>query len=429
MNRLDDLLRGERERAHRLRLEPPAFGEIRARGVRRRARRRAAAVGSVAALAAVVVLGGQAVLDGPSAREPLPPATSPAPDPTAPSRPTPVPPSGTERDAPSPDPTLLTLAVAPEDEDVRASLWWRCAKRCQGGKFELLLTRDGFATSVSVPVPDAEESTITPLGGDAFHMTADDGSFIARTDGTTTAVRPDGDPGPLAEGEVLVRSATWGGRPIGLDPDTGRAHLLATPDVDVDLQIQPDGTMVGWTWSREGRASVVWSVDSGRSWQEKTLPTIGGRDHVTVLPSARPGTLAVVESADMGEDPAGALKPRLTRVHRSTDGGRTWQTIEVEGAPRALVRKGGITADGRLVVDVEEWADGAGPEREAGIHATTEVDWSRFTLMRARPTDVSQDVHVEATARGLVVTAIHDGVGVVDVSRDAGQTWRRLTAR
>lgn len=418
MTRLDDLLRTLRDRGQGLEVSPPSYDALHARGVRRRHRRRAAVVVGAAVLAASVVVGGQAVVGGPDVGTLPGPAVLPGPLPTAPA-PTPVPPQGTDHDVPSPDPVLHTLVVAPGDEDVRAALWQRCARRCEGGRWELLLTRDGYATSTSVFVTGAWAPVVTAVGGDVFHVAKEGDSFVARVDGSTTQVRVGGDPGPLGTGEAFVRAASWGGEPLGLDPATGAAHPLAVPDDHVNLVLQPDGTLFGWTWSRARGARAVWSSDSGRTWQERVI-VAQGSSLLQILPSARPGTLALVEGGD------GATLFPMERLHRSTDGGATWQTFDLSDDPRAYVGVGGVMADGRLVVDVTGWSDRTSPP---GIHVSGGEDWSRLTLARAHQEELHQQVWMDATEEGLLVSMITDGVGVVDVSRDGGERWSRLIAR
>lgn len=420
MTRLDDLLGGERARTEGLEVQTPSYDALRARGFRRRQRRRAAGVTGVAGLVAAVVLGGQAILQGPTSPEVAPPATSVAPGPTpgGPSLRPPVPPQGTDPAAPSPDPVLHTLAVDPDDVDVRAGLWQRCARRCPGGKWELLLTRDGFDTSVSVVVPGRSTPTVTALEGGRFHVAGVDGAQVVRSDdGSTAPVTTQGEPGPLAAGELVVRSDSVAGVHVALDPVTGAAHPLSVPDDVIELTAQPDGALLGWSWSQEAGTRVVWSSDSGRTWRDRVLADSA---MLQVLPSARPGTLAVVEGAD------GATLFPMVRLHRSSDGGDTWETVELERGPRAYVGAGGVAPDGRLVIDVEAWSGEGG---RVGVHASRGEDWSTLVPTRGRPASAQQEVGMTATRDGLVVSAISDGVGVVDVSRDAGESWQRLLAR
>lgn len=430
MTRLDDLLRAERERQHEVEVRPPSYESLRERGLRRRHRRRAAGAGAAALVAAVLVIGGQAVVGGPSADLGVPPATSPTTSPTdpeGPERPEPVPPQGTDKAAASPDPWLYRLAVAPGDDDVRAALWRRCPRRCPGGEWELKLTRDGFATSVSVPVPGADsESKVTALGGDAFHVSQLEGGLVVRPDGSTTPLRVEDVPGPMEDGETLVRAQTWGGRLVALDPDTAVARPLSIPDPGAQVMAQPDGTLLGWTWARGEGIKVIWSSDGARTWQAKAFGG-GVRKTITLLPSARPGVLAFVESAAQVTNEEGFTVFPYARVHRSLDGGDSWETFEVEGRPATSYGQGGVAPDGTLVLDVEEWLDDAG--RQPGFHASDGLDWSELTLTRARSGDHDPETTIRPEGDELVITAINDGVGVVDVSRDAGRTWDRLSAQ
>lgn len=418
MTRLDDLLRVERERQQGLEVRPPRFDAVRSRGVRRRQRRRVVGVAGAAVVAAVVVLGGQAVMG--RGVGPLPgPAVSPAPAPTqpVPTPPVPVPPQGPDRAAPSPDPVLLDLAVSPDDEDVRAGLWQRCPRRCAGGRWELRLTRDGYATAgAAVPVAGRWAPMVTALGGDAFHLSAETGASVVRADGSTSPVRVQPAAGPLAAGEVLVRRAD--GRPLALDPDRAVAHPLSAPEGLAEVLAHADGTLVGWTWSEEG-ARAVWSRDRGATWQERPLATDASA-LLQVLPSAQPGTLALVEGGD------GATLFPLGRVHRSTDGGETWETVDLPDDERAFLGAAGVDADGRLVVDVVEWSGDGG---QRGIHVSDGADWSTLTLSHLHPEEAHRDLRMVATEDDLQIRSITDGVGVVDVSTDGGETWDRLAAQ
>ncbi|MFE2562014.1 WD40/YVTN/BNR-like repeat-containing protein [Streptomyces sp. NPDC059352] len=104
-------------------------------------------------------------------------------------------------------------------------------------------------------------------------------------------------------------------------------------------QPEPDGSWwVSGTDPLSGRAAVAVSRDAGRSWTVSRLPS----------PDTRPGWYTAVAvgpdavyAAEMGELRGGApVKNPMRALHRSVDGGRTWQrmwTTGPEREPRTLL--------------------------------------------------------------------------------------------
>ena len=372
-------------------------------------------------------------------------APSPTPTPSqAPSPSSTVTPPAPEATTPDemvdhPEAWLAELVVSPRDPDARVAVWTYCRKGCLDPTYVLAVTGDGFATRTALDQPgrSIEEAppVVTPLTEDSFAVASSDGAFVVlRTDGSSTPVRSDPAYGPLVAGELLVPGpAEAPGQYLGLDPGTARAHPVAVPEGTHELLQQPDGTLLGATRTEEG-ASAVWSEDGGDTWEEQRL---GDRDAILrELPSAKKGTLAVLEGSD------GATLFPLVRVHRY-DGG-AWRSFELGGDPMAYGQVGGVLPDGRLLLDVEGWSDarknrpGKNP---TGLHVSDLQDWSRLAPVaggEARPAPrwmVSQ-------GRGARVVAAFGEAGAVlvltgllpndvegELSTDGGRTWERVAGR
>ncbi|MFE5794677.1 exo-alpha-sialidase [Streptomyces sp. NPDC056503] len=140
-----------------------------------------------------------------------------------------------------------------------------------------------------------------------------------------------GDPGAPAERCALERLVVVSPR------DGRRRELVAQPAVGARPRpagtAEPDGSW--WVSGVEpgtGRPVVAVSRDAGRSWSVSRLPSPTDAPpwytRVVVGPDA-------VYAAEMGELRGGEpVKNPLRALHRSLDGGRTWQRMWTTGAER-----------------------------------------------------------------------------------------------
>ncbi|MGW6393940.1 WD40/YVTN/BNR-like repeat-containing protein [Streptomyces sp. NPDC055103] len=133
-------------------------------------------------------------------------------------------------------------------------------------------------------------------------------------------------------------------RLVVVSPQDGRRRALArVPLLGAQPrpaeQPEPDGSWwVSGADPLSGRAAVAVSRDAGRSWTVSRLPS----------PAAGPAWFTAVAvgpdavyAAEMGELAGGApVKNPMRALHRSVDGGRTWQRMWTTGAeaePRTLL--------------------------------------------------------------------------------------------
>ncbi|MDV5146573.1 sialidase family protein [Streptomyces sp. SBC-4] len=133
-------------------------------------------------------------------------------------------------------------------------------------------------------------------------------------------------------------------RLVVVSPQDGRRRALARAPLlgahpRPAEQPEPDGSWwVSGTDPLSGRAAVAVSRDAGRSWTVSRLPS----------PAAGPGWYTAVAvgqdavyAAEMGELTGGEpVKNPMRALHRSVDGGRTWQrmwTTGPEREPRTLL--------------------------------------------------------------------------------------------
>ncbi|MGW0119096.1 exo-alpha-sialidase [Streptomyces sp. NPDC003327] len=182
--------------------------------------------------------------------------------------------------------------------------------------------------------------------------------------------RPAGRVPAIPAGAVLT---TFCAAPVGAGPDTcvrerlavispedGRRHeLVAAPPLGAHPvpaeQPEPDGSWwVSGTDPRSGRAAVAVSRDAGRSWTVTPLPSpTGAPVRYAVVAVGRDAVYA----AEMGELTGGEpVKNPLRALHRSLDGGRTWQRTWTTGEvrePRSLLGMPVPGPGGRVEIGAE----------------------------------------------------------------------------
>ncbi|MCX5391499.1 sialidase family protein [Streptomyces sp. NBC_00094] len=145
---------------------------------------------------------------------------------------------------------------------------------------------------------------------------------------TTDCAEPAGAGPDLCDRQRLVVVSPQDGRRRAL----ARVPLLGAHPRPAE-QPEPDGSWwVSGTDPLSGRAAVAVSRDAGRSWTVSRLPS----------PAAGPGrhtAVAVgrdaVYAAELGELTGGEpVKNPMRALHRSVDGGRTWQRMWTTGRER-----------------------------------------------------------------------------------------------
>lgn len=377
---------------------PPDFDELVATSRRRRRTAAVSAVVAVAAVVGVVAVGLQGFPDRQSA--PVAPATQ-SPSTTTPTKDTSRPPNESQkRLTPSeivndPDSHIEAVAISDSSSDVKAVAWTYCGDRrfCNPEpRFAVTVTGDNFATSHDVALPGRFWPILVAVGSDSFYASSGQQGRLISADGQVSAVRMESDPRPLAEDEVFVGQAANMSRVyLAVDLSRSVAHPLPLPafgEAPDSLLQNTDGTLVGVVYRDSGDVpsrDVVWSGDGGASWEQHQL-TEGNRDLVNVVPStSSEPVLAVVEG---GDNPA--FFPFET-VHRSTDGGATWQTFdETAGNPGDVAYVGWslVKPDGSLLVNIEAWSDirrGHPSSHPVGLYQSNGEDWADMRSVQDLP--------------------------------------------
>lgn len=186
----------------------------------------------------------------------------------------------------------------------------------------------------------------------------------------STSVVPEG--GALVEDCVRVdreRNGCERSRLLAALPDTGEFRVLATPP-PLEGEVRPAGEIPGETAGKSpdkvlfaaGRApdsgfpALAVSEDRGRSWRisrPEGLARHGWSLHVT-------GTGKVLYAVQPGQLPdEDDVKNGLLTLHRSTDGGRTWERVwkHRKGVePRSTLGTPVVAADGSLTIHGEAGA-------------------------------------------------------------------------
>jgi hypothetical protein len=317
--------------------------------------------------------------------------------------------------------TLAWLAIDPERPEVRASTWRLCLdERCTSERQVLTTTSDGFATATAMDL--GSPSTIEAVGGGAFVVIHPEGRSLLRPGEELLPLELDRTRSAVAGDEVLVSWLGPGVQWAAIDPESATAHAIPLPQGGVDQLVQqPDGRLVGTTYY--GESGVSWSDDGGATWAQRRLSGVAGFSTYQVLPSLEPSTIAVAEGTD------GATLFPYMRVHRSTDGGATWDVVEVPEVEGDQARLGWahVRPDGSLVSYMSGWsgarANRPGPHPH-GPYESAGSDWSQ--LLPVEPGLPDDDVELlDLTREGL-----YAGSGAqAYASTDGGSTWEPTPAR
>lgn len=150
-------------------------------------------------------------------------------------------------------------------------------------------------------------------------------------------------------------------RLVVVSPEDGRRRALAQgPPLGAHPRpaqvAEPDGSWwVSGTDPVSGRAAVAVSRDQGRSWAMSRLPSPTTEPGWFTAVAVGPG---VVYAAEMGELKGGApVKNPMRALHRSRDGGRTWERMWTTGPmaePRTLLGIPVPGPGGRVLIGAED---------------------------------------------------------------------------
>ncbi|HYJ67202.1 MAG TPA: sialidase family protein [Nocardioidaceae bacterium] len=318
---------------------------------------------------------------------------------------------------------LTGFAVSTSDPDVRAARWLACQDRsCIRTPEALAVTDDGFDTASYVKLP-ADAWDQAAIDADTFAVTTSDSVLLIDTDGSTRRLPLDRD-GPLSNGEVLVAS---GSGAVAIDPVGEAAHPIPLPEgkaATAILEQAPDGRI----WGRIYRGSVmyaVWSNDGGATWDERPISTVS--ETGISIPSFAPGVLACIEA----RNPVTML--RTGTIHRSIDGGESWQTLPAPGFGDTGPASGwqAVRPDGSL------WVTPVSRPRESdpGPYVTPGTDWSQLDPVEpGYPDEVdiagnTDFQYAGLDAEGDLVLYVSDRDQDLYVSTDGGDTWERTASR
>ena len=334
---------------------------------------------------------------------------------------------------------LSDLVVSEGDPDTRASVWSLCVDRsCDDRRYALALSDDGFATRTVLPRTWRDSPVVRSAGDDTFLVSRGRDWLLVRTDGSLTGVDIDRAPDPVEEGEVVV-PGEYGRAPYSaVDPATGVGHRLSTPEGVNQLLLTSEGQLRGIVQDFTARtAAVVWSDDGGATWARHDLP-ITETSLFTLVPTPDDSTMAVVAGAD------GATLFPFIAVHRSTDGGATWETVSRTTTRCAYVGSSAVLPDGRLLVDIDGWSDqrtGSPGKFPNGLWVSIGGDGSHLEPVdTGAPFESGDGERPPFEVRAVVVTA--DGVSLYAAettgdgrvrgtyeSPDGGETWTAVAVR
>jgi hypothetical protein len=364
-----------------------------------------------------------------------PPSTSP---PTASTRPSPshatsAPARNTEAArtiVDDPKARIGAFSVIPGHPERRIAEWYVCRdRRCYHRTYALVVSADGFRTSHLVdhaPSRVANGWYLEPAGPDRFTIAPNGGrrSLVDLT-GRVTAIHVAGRSGPLAGREVPVMRDK--GSFLAVDPHTGEAHPLSTPDAVIELQQTPSGQLRGITLDHP---RYFWSADGGATWHEIPLPPGTAQLWAELVPTPSDALHVLVLGGENTVFP-------WDRVLKSTDG-RTWTSYDGPTDPTAYVDESVVLPDGRLLMNIDGWSDQWRNRPSVNVPGFwAGLDWTHLRPVPPAGPFAGQDVRrfvptvldIAVTGRSVILYALVPEQSGVVSSTDGGATWQPEAAR
>jgi hypothetical protein len=387
----------------------PDFGDVLARGQRRRNVRHGLVAGA-AALAVATIVGATQVLGGSNGRD-LEPAPSPTVTTTEISDGGAA--GGPERIIDDPGARIGDAAIT---ADGATAVFWRLLDQ---QPWALAVTDDGFATRSEWRL--AIPGDVTPAG-DGFLISDQARAKLWLVDPAGERVRVviGGPEGPVGEDEVPIGMGTV---LVAVDPLTATAHPVPVPGATYDVGTY-GGRLSGITTVIDGAGGRVatyhWSDDGGASWQTasfdpgelgspEVVPTSAGADHVIIMlgDGATIGPLMAVLTMELGAD--------------------DFTQTDYEGEQAS--QSGAFVVDGELRLFADLWGDGSGPPRESGLYRWADGALERIPSAHPEITDVQDRSLVDVAATADGPRLLMASGAALFASADGGVTWDELPAR
>lgn len=352
---------------------------------------------------------------------------------TTASEPSPVPAvdlHGAQQIVDSPQARLGAFATIPGHPGRRIAEWYVCRdRRCYHRTYAMAVSSDGFRTTHVVGLGASRVSNgwyLEPAGPDHFAVSPNGGrrALVSLT-GHVTRLQVSGSPGPLKGGEVPLRASKAGF--LAVDPATGHAHPLSTPDDGVvDVEETASGQLRALTYDHP---RYFWSDDGGATWREIPLPAQDTDLSAELVPSTSDSQQVLLLGGENTVFP-------WDDVLRSTDG-RTWTTYRGPDDPRGYVDESVVLPDGRLLMNVDGWSDQYRSRPSVNLRGLwAGSDWSRLRPVPPAGPFAGQDVHgyvpsildIAVTSRSVALYALTPDQRGVVASTDGGEHWRRVRA-
>ena len=387
----------------------PDFGDVLARGQRRRNVRHGLVAGA-AALTVATIVGATQVLGGSNGRD-VEPAPSPTPTITTEISDG-VAADGPERIIDDPDARIGDAAVT---ADGATAVFWRLLDQ---EPWALAVTDDGFATRSEwrLAIPGDVIAV-----GDRFIVRDQALSkvWVVEPDGDRRQVEVSGPVGPVGQGEVSVATSADG--LVAVNPETATAHPVDMPEIAFDVESYGGRLSLVSSYvpaSGQVEATYHWSDDGGASWQSTSFDA-GELGNPTVVPTPA-GTEHVLT---LTGDGGGSLISVLTMP--AAGGG--FAATEYDGELTSVI--GTFVVDGEVRMFADLLGDGSGPPRESGLYRWADGRLDRISTENPEVTDVQDRslVDVDATADGP--SLLMASGAALFVSADGGVTWDELPAR
>jgi hypothetical protein len=333
------------------------------------------------------------------------------------------------------------VAISDRFTAAKAVIWGYCVdRRCDQQEFAVTVTGDDFKTAQDIAIPVGSRyftPRVREVGSGVFYVSTDSTGFLVDTAGRVTDVTISKAARPMTSAEVLVVASDRYTH-VGLNQTTGAAHPVPLPaggEVG-GLEQNPNGILLGVvrTSGPKYSNSVVWSQDGGATWSEHQLFK-GGSLVSTIDSASTEPILAVQQGGD------GATLFPFDTVHRSTDGGMTWETFDESPDEMAYLGWSLITPDGSLLVHIDAWSDGRigrPSQHPIGLYLSDGENWADLRYVQDLPASSHPRFLTSgftlgdyaATSSGELRLWIHDyGGNRLFESGPGIHTWAEVPAR